>query len=294
MKKITHLLHQPHPGYTKAGYFRTVAGITIVVFLILAIFQPFNIGDRNINGNPYLTALIYAGGAAITMSVSSLWLFLLPKWFERKNWTLGKELPVLVYQMISIAITIWLINIFRGTVPRGDATFSRSLFLVIAIGILPYILATFVKHIYLLRNNLQQAQQMNDRLKSETGLHNDATAFQMPEKAVVTVPKLLNRILLDEFIYAESKGNNLLIQCEVNGILFQHSVRCTLNEFSLANKNNPQLFRCHRSFIINTQKILRVEGNAAGYQVKLHPELPGIVVARSNVEAFKKVLKGEP
>lgn len=291
MKKLIQLLNQPHPGYTPGEYMRTVARITIVVFLILSILQPFNIGQRNINGNPYLTALVYTGGAAVTMCIGIIWLYIFPRWFKQKGWTLGKELVVLCYQILSIAATTWLIHSFRGTIPEGDATFTRSLFLVIAIGILPYFIATFIKHIYLLKSNLQQAEEMNSRLKSE---HAPA---EQPVNAtgnvIINVPKLLAKVPLNEFVYAESKGNNLMVQSEKENKLICHTVRCTLNEFSLANKELTQLFRCHRSFIINTQKILQVRGNAAGYTVQLHPQLPEIVVARSNVEAFKKVLAGE-
>ncbi|MBZ4188758.1 LytTR family DNA-binding domain-containing protein [Niabella beijingensis] len=290
MNRLINTLKQPHPGYGDLRiYFRTVLGIVLVVFLILSILQPFKIGERNIEGNAYITAAVYAGGAFLAMSLNALWLLLFRDWFRAESWTLGKELIVMGYQFFSIGITIWLINHFRGTLAPEDTGFARSFFLAIAIGILPYIIATFGRHNYLLRHHLKAVAAFNEQLK-ELQMLKQEDAGRKTGTGYLNIPRLEHPVGVDDFLFAESKGNNLLIQFVANNRVQTHTVRSTLNDFAQANADISHLFRCHRSFIINLDKIMQVQGNAAGYQVVLHPELPPVVVARSNVAAFKQLL----
>lgn len=293
MNKLIHTLKQPHPGYGSLRiYFRTVLGIVWVVFLILSILQPFKIGERNIEGNSYITAAVYAGGALFAMSLNALWLLIFRDWFRPEKWTLGKELILMGYQFFSIGLTIWLINHLRGTLRPEDASFGKSFFLAIAIGILPYIIATFGRHNYLLRHHLREVTALNAQLE-DMQAHKNEQLSSKTESAYLIVPKLDQPVRISDFLYAESRGNNLEVQVLKNEKISAFIVRSTLNDFVEANGLFPQLFRCHRSFVINTNKIIQVQGNAAGYQVLLHPDLAPVVVARSNVAAFKKMLAGK-
>jgi len=292
LNRLIHTLKQPHPGYGNLRiYFRTVLGIVLVVFLILSILQPFKISERTIAGSPYVTAAVYAGGAFLTMSLNALWLLVLYNWFRPEKWTLGRELIVMAYQFFSIGLTIWLINHLRGTLTPEDASFGKSFFLAVAIGILPYIIATFGRHNYLLRHHLKEVAAFNDRLK-ELQAQKNGHATTQTTTGYLNIPRLDHPIAINAFLFAESKGNNLVLQVLLNNRLQQYTLRSTLNDFAQANAHISPLFRCHRSFIINLDKVEQVQGNAAGYQVLLHPDLAPVVVARSSVPAFKKILAG--
>lgn len=287
-QKITSILKQPHPGYPDlSGYFKTVASITVVVFLILSFLQPFDIGQHNIIGNTYLTALVYALGAAIVMSINSLWLLLLPSWF--KNWTLGKDLLVLFYQLMSIGVAVWLINSYAGASTRQG--YTQAIFLAFAIGILPYVIVTIFKHSRNLRESLKQAELMNLQLKAMQAGHPPVFTRAEDNNMFLIVTKPGIRIPVPDFLYAESKGNNLhvfwLDKEEVKTEIF----RCTIHEFTQSNTIHTSFFRCHRSYIVNIDKVRQIQGNAAGYQLILHHELRPVTVARSYVRAFKKHLE---
>lgn len=287
LNKIVHSLNQPHPGYySLKAYFRIVLTITVIVFLIIALLQPLNMGQRNIQNNPFLTAAVYAGASAVILSLNAIWFLVFPKWFSRENWTLGKELMVALYQFFSIAVVIWFIKLFKGTA-ADDFSIGSSFFLAIAIGLLPYLIATFVRHNYLLKQHTKEVLQLNQQLSADQS----ANAENINSEKLLVIPKLESPVAVPDFLYAESRGNNLLIQAEQSNKPVVYTVRSTLNEFVEANSHFTQLFRCHRSFIINMDRILKVEGNAAGYQVSLHSQLPAVVVARSNVAAFRKKIE---
>lgn len=276
-------LHQPHPGYADLQvYFRTIIGISLIVFLILFILEPFSFDERSIKNNTFLTALVYAGIAFSMMLFSTVWLKLFPKIFAEENWTLGRELLYIAYQMVSVALAVWLFNALRGLHNLSEYPYLYVLLMVFSVGILPYSLITIFLHNLLLRRNLQQASDMN-RYTGTTELEQQANQF-------LYTPKLMEKIRLEDFYYAESRGNDLLLLGVYEGQVFQYTIRSTLNQFEEDNKQYTSLFRCHRSFLINMGKIQKIEGNASGFQVLLYSEIPPVVVSRTRTKEFKSLL----
>jgi LytTr DNA-binding domain len=68
--------------------------------------------------------------------------------------------------------------------------------------------------------------------------------------------------------------------------VFRNTLKDIENQFS----DVPQLFRCHKAYIINIQKVIAVSGNTKGYFLKLENIEEKIPVSRSNIEALKKSL----
>ncbi|MCD8538428.1 MAG: LytTR family transcriptional regulator [Leadbetterella sp.] len=283
MNRICKYLRQPHPGYSDLRiYFRTIAGIALLVFLILSILQPFNLGQRNINGNPYLTAFVYAGSALLTMFAGTLWIVWLPGWFSEKNWTLRSELLIIVYQMSSIAVTVWIINRLRGVMLPDTGSYFRTLLIVFSTGILPYALITFVRHNYLLRKNLRKAEEITRELRSE---------IRSSHREWLEVPGLKERVSVNELYYAEADGNYLTLVCVKDGETHSYLCRCTMSELEAICSPFAHLFRCHRSFLVNLHKVLKVEGNAGGYFLHLTRGLATIPVSRTYITSFRDRLK---
>jgi hypothetical protein len=67
-------------------------------------------------------------------------------------------------------------------------------------------------------------------------------------------------------------------------------IRNTLKNIENQFLDIPQLFRCHKAFIVNTEKVREVNGNAKGYFLTLEDVEEKIPVSRSNIEAMKKCL----
>ncbi len=273
-------LHQLHPGYAELRiYFRTIVGISLIVFLILFVLEPFHFDERSINNNTFLTALVYAGVAFTMMLLSTVWMKVFPKIFAEENWTLGRELLYIAYQMTSVAFAVWLFNAFRGLHNLSEYPYLYVLLMVFSVGILPYSLITIFRHNLLLRRNLLQASHMND--------YTFAPAHNQQVVPFLCVPKLMEKIPLEDFFYAESRGNDLFLFCVSEGQVLTYTIRYTLNQFEEDNKQHKALFRCHRSFLIHMGKIRKIEGNASGFQVLLHPKMPAVIVSRTKTKDFK-------
>ena len=284
MNRILALFCRPHPGYASFNaYVTTSTAIAAGVFLVLSFLQPFNLGDRNILENPFLTALLYAGGSYVTMLINSLWLKLFPQFFSDERWTTGKEILMCVYQMITIASTIWLINFIRGTFPPDKYGYLGMLWVVVSVGFFPCLTAQLIRHIYFMKKRLRKATAMNIGLmldKKETS--------GVADPQFIHLKRFIKPIDINTFILAESKGDYLVVNISNNGSVEELTINATLEEFEAENAHFEQLFRCHDAFVINKNKITWVEGNAAGYKLLLHPKLPSVFVSGEKAVELKK------
>lgn len=284
MNRILALFCRPHPGYANFNaYVTTSTAIAIGVFLVLSFLQPFNLGDRNILENPFLTALLYAGGAYVTMLINSLWLKLFPRFFSDERWTAGKEILMCVYQMITIASTIWLINFIRGTFPPDKYGYLGMLWVVVSVGFFPCLTAQLIRHIYFMKKRLRKATAMNIGLMLD---RKETSGVADPQ--FIHLKRFIKPIDINTFILAESKGDYLVVNISNNGSVEELTINATLEEFEAENAHFEQLFRCHDAFVINKNKITWVEGNAAGYKLLLHPKLPSVFVSGEKAVELKK------
>ncbi|MEA4904166.1 MAG: LytTR family transcriptional regulator DNA-binding domain-containing protein [Petrimonas sp.] len=284
MNWILAILRRPHPGYANLSVYFAISTTTAAgVFLILSFLQPFNLGNRNILGNPYITALVYAGGSYIIMLINFFWIKLFPRSFSDEKWTLGKEILMCIYQMISIATAMWLINYIRGVFPPNIHGYLDMLWIVVSVGFFPYLVVLLIRHTYLVKRSLQKAATMNISLmldNKEAPLDND------PQ--YISLQRFIKPIDINTFISAESKGDYLVVNIAHNGKVEELAVTTTLEEFQTENEHFEQLFRCRDEVIINKNKITWVEGNAAGYRLRMHPKLPSVFVSGEKAAEFRK------
>lgn len=284
MNWILAVLRHPHPGYADFSVYSMISTATAAgVFLVLNFLQPFDLENWNILGDPYLMASVYAGGSYIIMLINFFWIKLFPRSFSDEKWTLGKEILMCIYQMISIATAIWLINHIRGIFPLHIHGYFGMLWVVVSVGFFPYLAVLLIRHTYLMKRSLQKAATMNISLMLD---NKEAPVESAPQ--YIHLQRFIKPIDINTFISAESKGDYLVVNIANSGTVEELVITTTLEEFQTENEHFEQLFRCRDEFIINKNKITWVEGNAAGYKLLLHPKLPSVFVSRGKAAEFRK------
>ena len=154
MDHILRLLRQRYPAHDNPkGYLRTITVIGLLLFLILWVFTPFNF-QRFPAHQRLLMALLYSGTAYLTMLVCLVWIVLFPNIFKAETWTFGKELLLISYQFTTVSFSVWLLARY---VEEANRPYFYTWGIVAAGGILPYLVATALKHIYQLKRNLREA-----------------------------------------------------------------------------------------------------------------------------------------
>jgi len=281
MGRLGNWLNQRHPAHDDArGYLRTITIIGLLVFLMLWIFTPFNF-QRFPEEQRLLMALAYSGTAYLTMLLCLVWIRLLPGLFKAESWTLGREMLLVIYQFTTIALSVWLLTRYLEP-ERSHRSYWYTWSIVAAGGILPYLVATSLKHVYQLKRNLREAVSINSRLAMGDGA---SAAHQL------VVPNLLVPLSIDEFLFAKSDGNYLHIHAEKMGFIQSYTVRCTLRQFLHDNAVHEEIFQCHRAYAVNCLHIHAVEGNAAGCFISLAHALPMVPVSRAYVARLKQALQ---
>ena len=120
------------------------------------------------------------------------------------------------------------------------------------------------------------------------------TAAPKPEQAPVTIPSEQAGeplvLMPDQLLYIAAADNYIKIHHLEQGQVKQTLLRSSLKKAAAALEENPRLFRCHRTFLVNLDHVTEVSGNAQGYKLLLAHTGDWIPVSRSLHEAIRQKL----
>ncbi|MBC3785064.1 LytTR family DNA-binding domain-containing protein [Spirosoma utsteinense] len=294
------LLSQPYP--TEESIRRLlIKAVTIGLFvgLFLLIFQPFGLDDwqtsakvSKIMGFGLVTMLV--------MIADSLFLpALFPRYFSDQHWTVGREIVRVLLLLIVIAAGNRFYLAWLFDAPSSGYGWLSIMGMTFVVGIFPTIGAVLLNYIVQLRKYSRMAAEIPD--------HSDASAPREPwlseqVSAVRThnaVESTLNLVAdnekdtltlgVDKLLFIESSDNYctvVYLASHVNGTeqTLKPLLRTSLSrlETQIAGRQglHSHLVRCHRSYIVNLNRVERVTGNAQGYKLHLSGGKFQVPVAR--------------
>ena len=95
---------------------------------------------------------------------------------------------------------------------------------------------------------------------------------------------------LDSLFYITSADNYINV-CYKDAQSIKHKLlRSSLSEITKSFNGQPELLRCHKSYIINKTKIESLTGNAAGYKIKLKSYSELIPVSRNLNKSIQEII----
>ncbi len=94
----------------------------------------------------------------------------------------------------------------------------------------------------------------------------------------------------NDFMYVEVVKNSITIHFYDKNIVETKTIRNTLKSIEDILKNDKVLFRCHRSFIVNTKNIKTAKGNSNGYKIYFKNYNGFVPVSRSYVKEFQTLI----
>ena len=95
---------------------------------------------------------------------------------------------------------------------------------------------------------------------------------------------------LEQLYYIASADNYIeVFWGENNEPLNRIMIRNTLKAIEEKYEDIPSLFRCHKGYIVNCQKVIKVEGNAKGYFLSLKDVPEKIPVSRNKKEDLENL-----
>lgn len=251
-------------------------GAFISVFLI--VFQPFGISYWQ---DPNKIYYLLGFGVITVLSGSFIRVFLpplLPKFFDEERWTVGREIFIILSLLFFIAVNNFLYQVVFLYTAFEWINFVWSVFTVVLVGVFPIAFAVFTNYIY----QLKKYQKPIAVKHHETGVApKSLTLIAENEKDTFEIPQR-------DLLFIESADNYAVINYVEEGQLKKELLRSSLTrlEKQIVSDN---IVRCHRSFIVNLNRVEDVTGNAQGYKFHLQPLELIVPVARKYSELVKKI-----
>ena len=261
--KIKKWLNKPFPGYPNIKYKIGVPilfGIFVSAFLF--IFKPFGI---DISDNFQVFRLIIAGTATtiIMLFYSLIFPLFFPKFCNYDNWNIKRHTIYILLHFILIAIANSFIAYFFGDSNNRDSTLFflslESLAQTITIGSFPVLALTFLLERMLFKKNQKTAQTTTEKINLRDKITNK----------LIKISSQNNKEIIEtnnsDFLYIKSDGNYCTVFIKNAQKIKKKIIRATLKKIENDFSQNAKIVRCHKSYIINLDKVKEVTGNARGY-----------------------------
>ncbi len=286
-------LREPYPtdpSWASVPKYALISGL--FVYLFMKVFQPFGLtllgaGTRE---------LLFAGYALITCLMVLFWNLLVPWVFRRafreEAWTTGKHIgwAVVVIVAVGLASFVFTERVYAGIgLPVRFIHFAMVMGGSLVIGGLLVSGITMLNLNVLLRRSARLAAEANTRIG--TGERAAAPATAEPVQRLTFVSDNgRERVEADpgEMLFLASEENYVAVHLQ-RGKLVRILLRGSLSrmEDDLGGRF-PRMFRCHRAYLVNLDKVQKVAGNAQGLRLTL-PDVPETIpVARRYVTEFRK------
>lgn len=244
------------------------------VFLLLFFLQPF--GINGFNGNKFLLCLAFGLVTFICCLVLD-YSIAVPLQRHVKPWKIWHQALTVFVEMLVIGIINFLMACILFQYPVKPAACLEMIYFTIIIGLIFTTLSTsFNYHRYmrnqlgaLLGKNTQEQEGISVMFRDYRVRGNDLSLY------------------LNDLLYIEAQKNNIAVFFVRDGNLNRTEIHSTLASVLDNLKDYPNIFQCHRSFVVNLNSITSAKGNSNGYTLELGGGLATVPVSRSFVPKLK-------
>ncbi len=247
----------------------------LFIFLFLFLFKPFGLSQLSAETQFFVTF----GFGLVTISVLSIFKYLLEPVVINDKWTLGKSL---IWGLF-IAVTIGIANYFYISAIFPHLFLFKYLFLAIwtaiLVGIIPVTIGYIVSFNRIYKSALIDASILPDDLLWENEViirgGNPKNEFKFNPKNI---------------IYLCSNDNYITV-VTINGEnIAKTHLRGTMKGAEWELRRNNSFFRCHKCYLINSIFADHLTGNTQNMKIRLKIHGLEIPVSRSKApEALKKI-----
>lgn len=251
-----------------------------LIFIFIALFKPYIIRELST-----ISILEVAFASAIICSFFS-WLYAInTNSINIKTWTYKKDI-IRFYKRLLFVATIYLTYVYVAlhyfynneiTLPINNFIFN-SLLYIFFIGTLIYFFSKFIDHLKF--STLGIAPKLTSKI------------YTKPEVPILFFGKNQEEFVeatLKNIIYIQSVGHyiNFYLIYENTEEIKVETIRNSLNNIMCEINKHSNLFQCHRSFIVNLNKVNRIEGNSQKANIVINNN-SSIPISRENYKHLKK------
>lgn len=258
----------------------------VFVFSFLYFLTPFNLlllGEH---------LLEYVTGLGLIVFLSLLFLFfVLPfvfkSYFKPETWTIGRNVIFIIVVLFTTSVSTWYFN-YKVKASYGLEVLSLSKFIyyTFVVGLFPSIMVIFFNERSVRLRKIKRVKELlqgKEKLKKER------------ETVILFTSESTNESLsfpVEDIVFITSQANYACIFINKNNTIKEYIIRTTLKRIEHTLLNYNEFYRCHKSYVINSNYVQSLEGNARGYVLLLSITDIKIPVSRSfPKELLKNILK---
>jgi len=278
-KAIQHYLHRRFPLLrTDHQSWRYIACIGLLIAILMNFEQPFGLYAWE---HPHKWLVLSGFGVIYALVTGFYYLFfqvLFPRLLHASTWTVGKEILISLIIFVSAGVVNWGYALATISLTTLSLTsYARVQLKTFVFGFLPALLLASLIEVRYLRRSRPSTDLSHDRFDQ----------WHIPARAVD--PIRLNGFQFEahELLYIASDQNYVFIYYTRNGKNDRKHCRITLKAIEAMLKQHPTILRCHRSFIINTSKVIKSHGNSENLTVALKGCNDKIPVSRNYFHRLK-------
>lgn len=284
----SNILSRPYPfdiSSKKRGIDALV--FSTFVFLFLYIFQPFQIGNFK---EHTLTVSIGYGVVCLIFMILLNIVFpkLVPSYFDESKWTTGRQIFWTFINVFLIGMANFFFSTFLNIIPFSVEGILRFQFFTIAVGAFPIVISTLINQARLQAQYDKKSADINANLSKNENQYRES---ENRHQEKITIPSQYAqddlKIELNQLLFIRAADNYVEVYFvenkQIQKILLRNSLKALEDTLEM-----KQIFRCHKSYLVNLDQVIRVSGNAQGYKLHLKACDELIPVSRANNDFLKK------
>ena len=272
------ILTRKYPLWSKGNPVKESLFAFVVVVMVLFFLQPFGISEYE--GNKLLLSLAF-GVVTFVCSVVLEGLIVVPLQKHVKVWRIWHQASTTLVEVLLIGLCNFLLSCYVFHYPVELSACLELLYWTLIIGVIITVLSTMISYQQMMRGQL-------DTLLEKTTREQEGITVTLHDHRArgddLSIP-------LNDLLYIEAQKNNVAV-CFVDdgGQLGRKEIQSTLVAVMGEMGDYPNIFQCHRSFVVNLNSITSAKGNSNGYTLELGGGLATIPVSRSFVPKLKSFI----
>lgn len=223
--------------------------------------------------------------AIVTVMINGFFR-LFPVFFDEEKWQVWKEILFNIFFIACIGLGNLLLAHLLWEVALDARSFLTWQGLTFAVGIFPTLIGVFLTQLKQSRRYVAEANLLTREV------HTPVAASH--QTVTLTGDNQNETLQLDagQIACLSAADNYVQVFFFENGALKSRMLRATLKKMEDALAASPQFFRCHRTYIVNLEKVREVSGNAQGYRLHLEGLEATVPVSRNLNEVMRvKLMK---
>ncbi len=287
LKPLVLILNKPFPfeyDFKNNIYYSLFFGLFVAAFLI--IFQPFGINEDEPFSQLFLLLPGYGLLTALIMYINTTMLnIIFLKNRNESDWKVKHELLFICYIIFSIAIANTIYNSITENFPLTFWHFFTFTYQTFLVGFIPMMVSVLIIYNRKLKRNLAEARKLNDNFNPQQQKHTSA-------KINITAETGKDNFTfnISDLYFIKSAGNYVEIFYSENSAIKSKLIRTSLKKLEELLSGYQFIFKCHRTYIVNLDKVKNISGNSQGYLLNFENSGYSVPVARSLNKELKKHL----